>query len=60
MRQSRFTEAQIIGMIKEQEAGMPPPLTKVYTVGVGSAKRYQGTSCVVWLHACLLEGVSLI
>ena len=22
MRQSRFTEAQIIGMIKEQEAGM--------------------------------------
>ena len=23
MRQSRFTEAQIIGMIEEQEAGMP-------------------------------------
>jgi len=23
MRNSRFTEAQIIGMIKEQEAGMP-------------------------------------
>jgi len=23
MRQSRFTEAQIIGMIKEQKAGMP-------------------------------------
>ena len=23
MRQSRFTEAQIIGMINEQEAGMP-------------------------------------
>lgn len=23
MRQSRFTEAQIIGMIKEQEAGVP-------------------------------------
>jgi hypothetical protein len=23
MLQSRFTEAQIIGMIKEQEAGMP-------------------------------------
>jgi len=23
MRQSRFTEAQIIGMLKEQEAGMP-------------------------------------
>ena len=23
MRQSRFTETQIIGMIKEQEAGMP-------------------------------------
>ena len=23
MRMSRFTEAQIIGMIKEQEAGMP-------------------------------------
>ena len=23
MRQSRFTEAQIIGMIKEQEAGIP-------------------------------------
>ena len=23
MRQGRFTEAQIIGMIKEQEAGMP-------------------------------------
>ena len=23
MRQSRFTEPQIIGMIKEQEAGMP-------------------------------------
>ena len=23
MRQSRFTEAQIIGMIKEQEAGLP-------------------------------------
>ena len=25
MRQSRFTEAQIIGMIKEQEAGMVIP-----------------------------------
>lgn len=24
MRKNRFTEAQIIGMIKEQEAGMPP------------------------------------
>ena len=23
MRKSRFTEAQIIGMIKEQESGMP-------------------------------------
>ena len=23
MRKSRFSEAQIIGMIKEQEAGMP-------------------------------------
>ena len=23
MRKSRFTDAQIIGMIKEQEAGMP-------------------------------------
>ncbi|CTQ50504.1 hypothetical protein JDO7802_02528 [Jannaschia donghaensis] len=23
MRQTRFAEAQIIGMIKEQEAGMP-------------------------------------
>ncbi|WP_394156154.1 transposase, partial [Loktanella salsilacus] len=23
MRRSRFTEAQIIGMIKEQEAGLP-------------------------------------
>ena len=23
MQKSRFTEAQIIGMIKEQEAGMP-------------------------------------
>ena len=23
MRQSRFTETQIIGMIKEQEAGIP-------------------------------------
>jgi hypothetical protein len=25
MRQSRFTEAQIIGMIKEQEDGVIPP-----------------------------------
>jgi len=31
MRQSRFTEAQIIGMIKEQEAGMviPPKISGV-------------------------------
>ena len=25
MRKSRFTEAQIIGRIEEQEAGLPPP-----------------------------------
>jgi hypothetical protein len=31
MRQSRFTEAQIIGMIKEQDAGMPPKNSKART-----------------------------
>tara|TARA_Y100001934_G_scaffold169954_1_gene201866 strand:- start:259 stop:378 length:120 start_codon:yes stop_codon:yes gene_type:complete len=27
MRKSRFTEGQIMGMIKEQEAGLPTPET---------------------------------
>jgi len=33
MRKSRFTEAQIIGMIKEQEAGMPTAVNRPLFTG---------------------------
>lgn len=32
MRKSRFTETQIIGMIKEQEVGMPTVASKRFNV----------------------------
>jgi putative transposase len=36
MRKSRFTEAQVIGMIKEQEAGMPTAEAFRHAVEQGS------------------------
>jgi putative transposase len=45
MRQSRFYEAQIIGMIKEQEAGMPA--AEVYRMhGLNPASFYKFKSQV--------------
>lgn len=32
MRKSRFTDAQIIGMIKEQDAGSPSPLSREFSI----------------------------
>lgn len=40
MRQSRFAEAQIIGMIKEQEAGMPTAEVR-RSHGLSSASFYK-------------------
>ena len=37
MRTSRFTEVQFIGMIKEQEAGMPT--AEVYRTGLHRARQ---------------------
>ena len=37
MRNSHFTEEQIIGMIKEQEAGMP--MAKVYRTGLHRSRQ---------------------
>ena len=31
MKRSRFTEEQIIAMVKEQEAGMPTPMSAART-----------------------------
>lgn len=48
MRMSRFTEAQIIGMIKEQEAGMPT--TEV-------CRRHRRTFATVAIEAGVLEEI---
>ena len=42
MRKSRFTEAQIIGMIKEQEAGMPTAeVCRKYGLSQGTFYKYK-------------------
>lgn len=42
MRKSRFTEAQIIGMIKEQEAGMPTAeVCRMHGVSQGTFYKYK-------------------
>lgn len=42
MRKSRFTEAQIIGMIKEQEAGMPTAeVCRKHGVSQGTFYKYK-------------------
>jgi len=50
MRKSRFTEAQIIGMIKEQEAGMP-------TAEVISVTTYAVAGLIDWGNL-LIVGLS--
>jgi putative transposase len=65
MRQSRFTEAQIIGMIKEQEAGMPTAeVCRRHGLSPASfykfKAKYGGMRCPVGYCAAMSrEGVSI-
>jgi len=48
MRKSRFTEAQIIGMIKEQEAGMPTAEAKTLNA---REVLFEAYLALIWLSA---------